>query len=93
MLNILAAIFELCQDGILKKVWKVGEEGGDAIFDLPEIVPAQMVLSPTGRRLYDLAGLATIGDSNELQRVADLLATVPCTSGIVLPEGTALRNK
>ena len=66
LLNTLAAIFELFQNGILKPS-EPGGKGGEVIFDLGEIRPAHMALSPTGTRLFDLAGLATIGDSTELK--------------------------
>jgi hypothetical protein len=93
LLNTLAATFELFQNGILK-LSEPGGKGGEVIFDLGEIRPAHMALSPTGTRLFDLAGLAAIGDSTELKRLADLLAaTVASPAGVVLSEGTALRNK
>ena len=90
---MLAAIFELYQNGILK-LWKRAEKSGEVIFGRGEIRPAHMILSPTGKRLFDLAGLGAIAASNELQRLADLFTTAPLAAeAVVLGEEASLRNK
>ena len=93
LLIALAATFELFQNSILK-LWERGDESAAVIFDPVEIPPAHMILSPTGKRLFDLAGLGAIADSNELQRLADLFATAPpAAEAVVLGEAASLRNK
>jgi hypothetical protein len=54
LLNTLAATFQLFQSGILK-LWKRGDDSAEVVFDPVELVPAHMVLSPTGTRLFELA--------------------------------------
>ncbi len=93
LLNALAATFELFQNGILKQ-WKRGEQGAEVVFDSMELLPAHMVLSPAGKRLFELAGLGAIAESNELQRLADIFAMAfPGREGVVISDVTTLRNK
>ena len=53
------------QNGILK-LSEPGGKGGEVIFDLGEIRPRTWFCLLLGTRLFDLAGLASIGDSTEL---------------------------
>jgi len=93
LLNALAATFELYQNGIVR-LWKPGDKSGEVILDIGEVRPAHMRLSSTGQRLFNLAGLAAIADSNELERLADLFAAAaPVAEKVVLGEAAALPNK
>lgn len=93
LLNSLAATFELYQNGILR-LRKPGDKSGEVILDIGEIRPAHMTLSATGKRLFELAGLAAIGESSDLQTLADLLAsTASITGAVVLEKEALLRNK
>lgn len=93
LLNALAATFELFQNSILK-LWKRGDDSAAVIFDPAELLPADMVLSPTGKRLFELAGLGAIADSNDVQELADLFAkALPANEGVALSEAASLRNK
>jgi hypothetical protein len=92
LLNALAATFELYQNGILR-LRKPGDESGEVILDIGEIRPAHMTLSATGKRLFELAGLAAIGESSDLQTLADLLAKESSGADAVILGKDALRNK
>jgi hypothetical protein len=92
LLNVLAATFDLFQMSILK-LWKRGDDSAAVVFDPIELVPAHMVLSPTGKRLFDLTGLSAISDSDELQKLEHLFSTVTDDGEIALGQAAALRNK
>jgi hypothetical protein len=92
LLSALAATFELYQNGILR-LQKPGDESGEVILDIGEIRPAHMTLSATGKRLFDLAGLAAIGESSDLRTLADLLASESSKADAVILGRDALRGK
>jgi hypothetical protein len=92
LLNVLAATFDLFQISILK-LWKRGDDSAAVVFDPVELLPAHMVLSPTGMRLFELAGLSAIADSDELQKLAHLFSTAENGGEIALGHAAALRNK
>jgi hypothetical protein len=72
LVSTLAACFELSQNGIIK-LWKRGAENGEVVLDPTDIRPSDMVLSPIGKRLFDLAGLHAIGESKALDELVTLL--------------------
>src|SRR5262249_2380999 len=72
--STLAAAYELFQLGLLK-IWKKGEDSPAVVFGANEMPPAHLVLSDAGGRLFDLAGLGAIAESNELARLADLFGS------------------
>lgn len=69
VMHLLVATFELCQSGLVQ-LQEPNEENATAVIDPLEIRPAYMILSSIGKRLFDLAGLAAIADSNELENLA-----------------------
>jgi hypothetical protein len=91
-LNVLAAIFELHQMGLVK-LWKAGDENAEVILDISEIRPAHMRLSSTGERLFGLAGLAAIADSIELETLADVLTSASPGASVVVLSSAGLANK
>lgn len=93
LLSALSATFDLFQRGIVK-LWRRGDDGASVVFDPVELLPAHMVLSPTGKRLFELAGLGAIADSDDIRKLADLFAEAPrVNDGVALSEAAALRNK
>jgi hypothetical protein len=72
--TVLAATFELCQNGLITLDEPGDDDGGTVVLDPAEIQPAHMRLRPVGQRLHELAGLAAIGDSDELQKLAELMS-------------------
>jgi hypothetical protein len=75
------------------KLLRPGDENAEVILDIVQVRPAHITLSPTGKRLFGLAGLAAIANSNDLQRLADLLSIKPPIGDVRLGGAASLRNK
>ncbi len=90
--NVLAATFELCQNGLVS-LREAGAENGTVVLDPTEIEPAHMSLRPVGQRLYDLAGLEVIGESDELVKLAKLMKADTHEASNVAVKASYLRNR
>ena len=89
--NILAATFALCQNGLVT-LREPGQDEGTVVLDQVEIQPAHMALRTFGQRLFELAGLVAIAESDELNRLAKLMSIADAESGEVAVNGAFLRN-
>ena len=92
VIHLLVATFELCQTGLIQLVEK-GEKNGTAVLDPLEIRPACMILTAIGRRLFDLAGLAAIGDGNELDNLVRAFNSAGPESAGATVNRALLRNQ
>jgi hypothetical protein len=90
--NVLAATFELCQSGLVL-LRNAGEANGTVVLDPGDIEPAHMTLRLVGRRLYELAGLAAIAESNELAYLAKLMSSDTDEEATVTINRSLLRNR
>jgi hypothetical protein len=89
--NILAATFALCQNGLVT-LREPGHDDGTVVLDPAEIQPAHMALRTLGKRLFELAGLVGIAESDELNRLGKLMSMADAESGKVAVSGAFLRN-
>lgn len=88
----LLATFELSQMGLVK-LWVTAKDGeAEALLDMGDIRPKDMGLSLSGKRLFELASLELIPES-ELDRLADTFASSERSDGALLTEISKLRNK
>jgi hypothetical protein len=90
--NILAATFALCQNGIVT-LREPGKDDGTVVLDPAEIQPAHMALRTLGKRLFELAGLVGIAESDELNRLAKVMRMADAEPAEVTVNGAFLRNR
>lgn len=90
LLQMLLATFELTQVGLLEHLLE--GEHADIALHLAEIAPRHVRLSPSGKRLFDLAGLNLIPEK-ERRQVAEVFSSADRAGGTVLTDVPKLRSQ